>query len=302
MLKPSIYHLPLTFLVCTLLFSFPNVATAGYESVKIAEKLQTTSPNIKATAIKAEQEAEKLYYQGTLNLFKQAIEKWKEALALWQKIDAKAEQARTLKNIASVYYFLGETNQALEYYNQSLVIYKVIKDNQGEATTLNNLGSIYSTLGQTETAFKYYNQSLSLYQSIGNKGGEAATLSNIGSVYFSLQQMQTALKYYNQALPLYKKASNTGGETVTLHNISPIGENSSFTHISSVYTADNLRSNQNPDKKARGYVSGEAATLNNMGSVYHDLDQNQKALDYYNQALLMYQEIGDKRGEATTAI
>ena len=48
-----------------------------------------------------------------------------------------------------------------------------------------------------------------------------------------------------------------------------------------------------------GDESGEATILNNIGVVYRTLDDNEKALDYYNQALLITQEVGDKSGEAT---
>jgi CHAT domain-containing protein/Tfp pilus assembly protein PilF len=44
----------------------------------------------------------------------------------------------------------------------------------------------------------------------------------------------------------------------------------------------------------------EATTLNNIGFVYADLGENQKALKYYNQALLLRREVGDYRGEAAT--
>ncbi len=44
----------------------------------------------------------------------------------------------------------------------------------------------------------------------------------------------------------------------------------------------------------------EAITLSNLGVVYNDLGENDKAIDYYNQALLVWREVGDRNGEATT--
>ncbi|MBR8841074.1 MAG: CHAT domain-containing protein [Stigonema ocellatum SAG 48.90 = DSM 106950] len=55
-----------------------------------------------------------------------------------------------------------------------------------------------------------------------------------------------------------------------------------------------------PLLRAVGYRSLEATTLNNLGLVYSDLGQKQKALEYYNQALLLHRAVGDKSGEATT--
>ena len=49
-----------------------------------------------------------------------------------------------------------------------------------------------------------------------------------------------------------------------------------------------------------GDRSGEATTLNNIGGVYSDIGKPQKALEYYEKALPIWQEVGDRSGEATT--
>ncbi|HBK62916.1 MAG TPA: hypothetical protein DD000_05125, partial [Cyanobacteria bacterium UBA11166] len=45
---------------------------------------------------------------------------------------------------------------------------------------------------------------------------------------------------------------------------------------------------------------GEAAILNNIGKLYIELGQKQKALDYLNQALPLFQAVNDKAYEAST--
>jgi tetratricopeptide (TPR) repeat protein len=46
--------------------------------------------------------------------------------------------------------------------------------------------------------------------------------------------------------------------------------------------------------------SGEATTLNNLGCAYDSLGQWRKALQYYERALSIMQEVGNRSGEATT--
>ena len=46
-----------------------------------------------------------------------------------------------------------------------------------------------------------------------------------------------------------------------------------------------------------GDRGGEAGTLNNIGAVYDDLGEKQKALDFYNQALPIRRAVGDPYGE-----
>ncbi len=52
--------------------------------------------------------------------------------------------------------------------------------------------------------------------------------------------------------------------------------------------------------RAVGDRRSESVTLNNIGLVYSDLGQKQKALEFYNQSLPLRREVGDKTGEAVT--
>ncbi|HEU0179208.1 MAG TPA: tetratricopeptide repeat protein, partial [Blastocatellia bacterium] len=53
-------------------------------------------------------------------------------------------------------------------------------------------------------------------------------------------------------------------------------------------------------KRAIGDRSGEATTLDDIGIIYDSLGETQKALEKYNEALSIRRAIGDRRGEATT--
>ena len=44
----------------------------------------------------------------------------------------------------------------------------------------------------------------------------------------------------------------------------------------------------------------EGTTLNNIGEVYDALGQKDKALDFYQQALAIRREVGDRFGESVT--
>jgi tetratricopeptide (TPR) repeat protein len=51
--------------------------------------------------------------------------------------------------------------------------------------------------------------------------------------------------------------------------------------------------------QALGDRNGEASTLSRIGYSYHLQEQAQKALEYYNKALAIWQALGNKRQEAT---
>ena len=55
-----------------------------------------------------------------------------------------------------------------------------------------------------------------------------------------------------------------------------------------------------PIRREVGDRAGEATTLNNIGAVYDGLGDRAQALTYYQQALPIRREVGDRAGEAAT--
>ena len=55
-----------------------------------------------------------------------------------------------------------------------------------------------------------------------------------------------------------------------------------------------------PIRRQVGDRAGEAATLSNIGVVYNSIGQLQQALKYHEQALPIRRQVGDRAGEATT--
>ncbi|BAY22743.1 TPR domain protein [Calothrix sp. NIES-2100] len=85
------------------------------------------------------------------------------------------------------------------------------------------------------------------------------------------------------------------------------GEATTLNNIGAVYNdlgekqkALEYFNNALPLSRAVGDRGGEATTLNNIGAVYNDLGEKQKALEYFNNALPLLRAVGDKGMEATT--
>ncbi|MEG4495528.1 CHAT domain-containing protein [Microcoleus sp. D3_18_C4] len=85
------------------------------------------------------------------------------------------------------------------------------------------------------------------------------------------------------------------------------GEANTLNNIGSVYSrlgekqkALEYYSQSLPLSRAVGDRGREAITLVSIGSVYSRLGEKQKALEYYSQSLALYRAVGDRGGEATT--
>ncbi|BAY16700.1 TPR repeat protein [Anabaenopsis circularis NIES-21] len=135
-------------LVSIMVFAESGMATARHYAVKIAQQPPTEAQDATRTAAeRIFQEADKLVRQGTAESRKQAIEKFKTALQLWQKVGDFKQQAITLNAMGFVYSTLGNKQQALVLYNQSLPLFRQVGYKEGEATTFNNIGGVYDALG-----------------------------------------------------------------------------------------------------------------------------------------------------------
>jgi CHAT domain-containing protein/Flp pilus assembly protein TadD len=292
-LLPSFTRRSLILLLCGVFLS--SVAATPSTSVQIAQQQETTSQQAtRAAAQRLYDEGFKLYNQGTAESLRSALEKWKQALILWQQVGNKVAEAATLNNIGLLYSYLDDKQQALNYYNQSLPLRRQVGDKKGEATTLNNIGSVYNDLGDKQQALKYLNQSLPLSRQVGDKALEAATLNNIGAVYDDLGEKQQALNYYNKSLPLRQQVGDKAGQAITLNNIGALYLDLGDKQQALNYYNQSLPLSQKVDDKAQS-----ARTLNNIGSVYSSLGDKQQALNYYNQSLLLKRQVGDKTGIAT---
>jgi CHAT domain-containing protein len=315
--------------------SAEKTAKAGRYEIKVEELRAATADDKYRVAGEAIfREAERLQ-NGTLEAKRKSIEKYHEALELYQRASDRRMEVQTLINIGEVYRLLGEMRKALEKYNEALPISQVVGDRRGEAQALNNIGSIYWALGEMGKALEKYNESLPIVRAIGNRRGEAVMLNNIGTVYWALGEMGKALEKYNESLPIRRAMADRRGEAIMLNNIGDVyrllgeaqkalekhnealpitrsvsdrrGEALTLNKIGMAYLslgeAQRALEKHNealPITRALGDRAGEVDTLGNIGVVYLSVGEMQKALEKYNETLPITRALGDRRGEATT--
>ncbi len=278
-------------------------------------------------------EGTRLYFQRTAESQRQAIEKYREALALWRKLDERFGEAFTVNNIAFVRRELGDVKGSVEDFKQALALHRAVKNPQGEVGTLNNLGTSYFRLGETQEAIAAYQQGLDLARAHGVKDeetrilrgiglafmrlgdtakalaafeqalsltremadrlGEASSLNNIGIVYFNLGQNRDAIAYYQQALTIFRSLASRGDEVVTLGNIGI-----AYSRMGEYQKAIDTSLGALQMRRAAGDRFGEATDLNNIGILYLQLGDFAKALEVSQRALQLGREVGGRQLQA----
>lgn len=276
-----------------------KAAPTGRYEVRVVER-RTVMPQdaIHIAAERAFAEATLIADQGTGESRLKAIDKYKEAVALWQSIKrtgAESQVALTLNAIGENYRELGDTNKALDYYTQALPIFRTAGDHAGEAATLNNLGDAYLGLGQPQEALDYSNQALTAMRTVGDRRGEAIALNTIGLVHSILGDKLKALDYQNQSLAILRDFGERELEAIALGNIGEI-----YIDLGEYQKALEYCNKALLSDRALGNVSNEAVALSNIGFIYGSLGDNQQELVYYTQALELQRRIGNRTGQAIT--
>ncbi len=102
-------YLTFTVFVSVLLLSQVKTVQAGRSFMIGAQQGETSQSGGRAEAERVFDEGMKLYRQGTAKSLQQAIDKWEEALKLYQQIGDKARQANQLRCCCCCYLKLDKT-------------------------------------------------------------------------------------------------------------------------------------------------------------------------------------------------
>ncbi len=104
-----------------------------------------------------------------------------------------------------IYRLKGETDLAMNYYKEAENLAEKLNDPSLKAAILGNLANVYVQKKDYSKATQYFSKSLKIYQKINNKKGESHMLTSLGTVFLIIQNYDVALEYYQKALAILKE-------------------------------------------------------------------------------------------------
>jgi tetratricopeptide (TPR) repeat protein len=107
-------------------------------------------------------------------------------------------------NLGTVLHLQGHTEEALGRYREALAFYERIGAKRGIALTCTNLGDLYWRGGDGDWAEAngYWQRALQLYEEIGDQRGLALVLRNLGEAHVTLGLLDTAEQFLRRARAL----------------------------------------------------------------------------------------------------
>jgi two-component sensor histidine kinase len=211
---------------------------------------------------------------------------------------------------ASYYYILGSiakdqgnSRQALGYFLRSLEMYKAVGDELEEAMLLSQVASTYSMMGNYSESLLYCFKSLKKKEKLGDQGQVAAELNNIGAIYSDVGAYSKALIYLNRAKKISEKQKDKRSTALYAGNIGHCYQllcDSAFevgdTILSLVWQDKALDCYFAALKMSEDVSDNENASicLENIGIIYSNVYEYEKALPYLLKAFEIYKELGLK--------
>lgn len=313
--------------------SLENNARPGrYEATLVDLKEATPTNRTVFAAERAYDEAERLYNLPNRPSLVPVAQKYAEALALFRQANDKQGEFVTLRDLGAVHRFMGEFAQALALANQAFLVATALGDKLLQAQASDNIASAYRVMGDYDQALRTSEETLRLFQAAGATGEVAIRLQSIGEIYTYLGEQEKARDYYGRAIRIYQTVGNKKGEASALRSISVSYNYDENWPQSLSYARQSLALTQqisNPEQEAlaHSYVgleyartgarteatehaaealrlrrtvgnAEEATVLTNVGNLFGKLGEFEKAEVAFTDAVRIWREIGEKRGEA----
>jgi tetratricopeptide (TPR) repeat protein/serine phosphatase RsbU (regulator of sigma subunit) len=213
--------------------------------------------------------------------FEGALKRFNEALEVARKTEDLNTMAGVYGNIGLVYYAQGNFNEAINNYEESRKL-RIEQGNRLMAARIDNrIANAYYNLAKYDLAIEHYQKALPVFEQYKENQGVAAVYNGMAVIYFVQKFYDKALENHIKKLAISREMGDQREVGNTLNNL--------------------------------GTVYSEIATdslLNIFGDGFQDSVLKEKsdkyffmfaqALDYYNQALAIREQLNDRSGLAKT--
>lgn len=224
-----------------------------------------------------------------------AIDHYRSAAAKYQDADEHASAARVFTQIGQLFVGMQLYGQAYDYFSRSLALRKIENDSLGMANNLVNMAGAYYFAGRLHDAADLYFSALRIADQLNNTPLKAQILMNVSNVFVKQHSYSAAKEYLQQALLLRRLHEDRQGESEVLLNLGIVAYKQGLLDNAEEYY---LGSKAIKDEMSTD-VPGIIKVTHNLGLLYKEKGENNKAIIYYNNALGMARQVNDMQTQAT---
>ncbi len=221
--------------------------------------------------------------------FEEALQALGISSSLFKSLDDKGGLAKVLNATGALYRNINDHDTAMEYYVKTLELSLNINDNNLTAASYINIGELYSELQKYNEALTYFQKAEQLLKETGNNEQLSICQVNIGDIYANSDNIKKSLHYYNEGLINAKTSNNRVSECKCLTSIGTIHQKkdayqeSEVCHFQSLEIAESI-----------GDRLSKAECLLNLGNLYLQTGNTDKALEQFNNSLILSKSINSQ--------
>jgi CHAT domain-containing protein/Tfp pilus assembly protein PilF len=236
----------------------------------------------------------------------QASEYLKKPLVIFQEVQDKHNEDRVLGHTDTVYSDIGQAQQTLDYYQQLELRERTLKELESRREVLKKLALTHRGVKDYEHALEILQEILILDRQLEDKQGEGVTLYMLGMTYKDLGKYKEAITAYEQSLKINQQLDDRDGQSSVLNGLADLYQHQGNQTKAEDYQRQasaifnppkKIETASQPDSPEAQKLFDEASKYNESAFNYAETGKPDQALDYFKKALVIFQEIKDKRSE-----
>ena len=154
-----------------------------------------------------------------LGNFEEALQRYQEALDLFQALDKPGRASQTLNEMGTLVNKQGDIEKALSHFERALELSRAASDSMQIANSLNNMGFAYYKQQNWDKAMELYKESADLKERIGDINGLTYNLDNMGMVEAMRGDYEQSEQYFRRAIKLRRELGHTRGVGFLINNL-----------------------------------------------------------------------------------
>ncbi len=188
---------------------------------------------------------------------------------------------------------LAQYDQAADFYGQSLALWERVGGPWEQASVLQGLGNMYQVKGDTASELQTFQKALPLAEASGELAQQALAWAGIGTGYYEQFRPGEAREAWEKALSLSRQAGDTQNEAILEQDLASIFLNQG--EFQKALELFNRAVARVPTLDAGGIRL-------NMGNLYFELGNAEKALENYELARAALAGVGPASAEVSALI
>lgn len=224
-----------------------------------------------------------------------SIDSFKDAIKLSQEIRSMEHEVKCLRQLSITYWNLNDFYEYFHLNEKALRIAQILKHEKEEGRCSKNLGLFYWKLDYFSKAIEYYEKALLIAENLGDNVMIPDYLNHIGVIYRNIGNYEKSLDYLTRAYSKAQEIKDGNLLSMILNNIGNTYRDKGLlsSNKEDFYLALNNQERSLAIAKKNKDTKTEIEVLNNLGSVYTDLKNYQKALEYFKLGYVKAEEIQD---------